>query len=399
MLMPSGFADSHLDANFAATHREITSDTYGWSDFVDSTLNSYTFAPRYIQDADLSGHRNNLLMGVDLGLEKYDRQDFFNLARTIPEDTGALDRARAGLYAQDEFWLSQQVALTLGARGELCRYSSDVVTNIGAGASSSSSTIDRNSALDAALLYRPSDCVKLYARASTLFRDPFVDEMSTLNPSFLPTNGVPMNTNLKPEIGEQLEVGTTVTIDKQWTVDLSAYRLDMQDEISWMSVDPQGHGFNSNLDQTRRYGTDATLTWQRQEIGLASLTYNYVDATFSQGINEGRNIPLVPANVLTLHGELELPFDLAALATAHAASGQYSGGDNGNQGAKIPDYGTLDLGLRYHPSQLQGFDLLIGVDNVFDHVYANTGYYGFGWGDSYYPAPGRTVKVTASYRF
>jgi len=398
-------ADSRIEANLSASHREIISDFYSYfvPSFSDSLLDSYAFSPRYIDDSDWAGHRNNLLVGVDLGLEKYSKQDYTDPARTVPQDGGSLDRARAGIYAQDEFWLSQQVSMSLGARGDLCRYASDVITNIGTGAASSSSKIDRESALDAALLYHPTDNVKLYARASTLFRDPFVDEMATLNPSFAPTNGTLMNTNLKPEIGEQLEVGATFTIDKEWSADLSAYRLDMKDEIAWFSLPGSSRGYNSNLDQTRRYGADATLTWQRHDVGLVSLSYNYVDAFFTAGDNKDKELPLVPANVLTAHGELELPCDLAALVTAHGVSAQYLGDDYIHESPRLPTYATLDLGLRYRPHDLDGFELLIGVDNVFDKIYANSGYdWGgppFGPFDVYYPAAGRTWKITATYRF
>ncbi|MFZ4397032.1 MAG: TonB-dependent receptor family protein [Kiritimatiellia bacterium] len=394
-------ADSRILCSLSATRREIVSDMFSSppffsaSRFTDTFLDSYSLSPRYVRDDDLAGHRNNLLVGADLGLEKYDVRGFSDLARTIPWDNGTLERSRAGLYAQDEFWLSQQVSLTLGARGELCRYSSDVITNIVVGTSSSSARVDRQSALDAALLYRPADQVKLYARASTLYRDPFVDEMTLVDQSFSPTNGLPMNTSIKPETGRQLELGATVTVAKEWTADLSAYRLDMQDEIAWESVDIYGHGFNSNLIQTRRYGVDASLTWKRPDVGLASLIYNYVDATFPRGLNEGCQVPLVPANVLTLRGELDLPFDLTALAAFHAVSGQYTGGDDANVYAKLPGYSTFDFGLRYHPQQAPGFDLLVGVDNAFDQKYANSAIYGY----CYYPAPGRTWKVTAMYRF
>jgi outer membrane receptor protein involved in Fe transport len=105
--------------------------------------------------------------------------------------------------------------------------------------------------------------------------------------------------------------------------------------------------------------------------------------------------------VLTLRGELELPVDLTAMATAHAVSNQVLGNDNANQDVKLPTYGTLDLGLRYHPHQIEGLDVLVGVDNVFDAIYANSGYSQLGWGGSpvYYPSAGRTWKVTAMYRF
>jgi outer membrane receptor protein involved in Fe transport len=206
-----------------------------------------------------------------------------------------------------------------------------------------------------------------------------------------------MNLNLKPEVGQQLEAGTSIHVAKEWTVDLSAYRLDMKDEIDYAG--PPTY-LDENMEQTRRYGVDGALTWKRQDVGLAALSYNYVDAYFSAGANKDCTIPLVPAQVLTLRGELELPFDLTALSTVRAVGSQYLGEDFANEGPKIPGYATLDLGLRYHPHQIPGLDILFGVDNVFDHTYANAGYYGAPWvPNSYYPAAGRMWNLGATYRF
>ena len=396
-------ADSRIEGALSATRRTVASDFFSkeswtlfypaYSPFLDTTLDSFAFAPRYILDADLAGHRDRLLAGVDLGLEQLNLRGYSDSARANQNEAGSLDRAHAAAYLQNEFWLTRQLSLTLGARGEMCRYSADVATNLPSAASSRTERTDRQSALDAALVYRPIDALKLFARVATLYRDPFVDEMTIIDPAFRAANSLPMNTGLKPEMGRQLETGASLAIATDWTAQLSAYRLDMRDEINY------GNGENENLDRTRRYGAETSLTWARSEVGLVSAMYNYVDARASRGANEGKEIPLVPAHVLTLRGELELPCALTALATVHAVSSQFTGEDFGNQGAKIPDYGTLDLGLRYHPHALEGFDLLVGVDNVFDHVYANSGYYGYGFGDSFYPAAGRTWKVTVMYRF
>jgi iron complex outermembrane receptor protein len=151
----------------------------------------------------------------------------------------------------------------------------------------------------------------------------------------------------------------------------------------------------------RRYGADSSLTWARKNVGMVSATYNYVDARFSAGENEGNQVPLVPAHMLTLRGELALPCNLDALATVHAVNSQFLGDDNGNEDVKLPSYGTLDLGLRYHPHQAKNLTVVFGVNNVFDAIYANSGYSRKQWSspNAYYPAAGRTWSISATYRF
>ena len=393
-------ADSRIEDDLSASRRSNTSDWPFYGSFISSTLDSFAATPHYQLDTDVDGHRNRLLTGADLGWEQLDYQGYDSPSRVNQTDASTLDRCHAGLYAQDEFWLTRQVSMALGARGETYHYTGDSITNLANRGASHSEHQHNQSALDATLLYRPADDIKLFVRASTLYRDPFVDEMTTLSHYSVPANSAPMNTRLKPETGRQLEAGGAATLAKEWSFDLSAYRLDMRDEIAWHAVDAVS-GYNDNLEETRRYGVDSALTWQRRGRGLVSVSYNYVDATFCAGDNRECDVPLVPTHVVTVRGEYELPFDLCALATVHGVSSQYPGGDNANQDVKIPPYGTVDLGLRYHPSQLPDFDVLVGVDNVFDAIYANSALSQLSWGlpAAYYPAAGRTWKVTASYRF
>lgn len=387
--------DGRLDGTFAISHRTVNSDYFSLPSFLDSTLDTYTFTPHYTLDADLSGHRNRLLTGVDLGFNAYDLKGSSDYNRSFTTTDATINRANAGVYLQDEFWMTDQLALTLGARGEVYRYTADMTDfSSGSPASVDRNRVYRQSALDAALLYRPTECLKLFTRVSTLYRDPFVDELTS------PYGyGPVMYTDLKPEIGHQYEVGSSLALDKEWTAALSFYRLDMQDEIA---TDPITWA-QRNLNETRRYGADASLTWQKRNTGLVSVSYDYVDAFFAAGDNTGKELSQVPAHVVTTHGELDLPLDLAALATVRGVSAQYLGGDDAHDQPRLPTYATLDLGFRYRPHQLAGFELFAGVDNVFDNIYANQGGFYRAWNntvyDSYYPAPGRTWKITASYRF
>ena len=384
-----------LDGAFAITHRTVESDYFSLPSFLDSTLDTYTFTPRYTLDDDLVGHRNKLLTGVDLGFNAYDLKGFSDFNRSLKTTDATISRANAGIYLQDEFWLTDHVALTLGARGELYRYTANMTDfSSPPPVAVDRKRVYRQSALDAALLYRPTECLKLFTRVSTLYRDPFVDELTS------PYGyGPVMYTDLKPEVGHQYELGSSLALDKEWSAALSLYRLDMQDEIT---TDPITWA-QSNLNETRRYGADASLTWQRPNVGLVSISYDYVDAFFAEGDNKWKEISEVPAHVVTTHGELDLPFDLATLATVHSVSAQYLGGDDAHVSPRLPAYATLDLGLRYRPHSLAGFELFAGVDNVFDNIYANYGGSYRAWDgtiyNSYYPAAGRTWKITASYRF
>lgn len=382
-------ADGRLSGAFSASRRTMSMDTYSYFSFSDSALDRFAFTPRYTLDTEIAGHRNQLLVGVDVESESLDLQYYADPTRGLRTIDATLGRQCLGGYLQDEFWMTPEFALTVGGRVEVCRYTSDIVTNLATGAENSDDRIYRQHAFDAGLLYRPNQKLRFFARVASLYRDPFIDELT----DFFFSRA--MSTVLRPETGLQYEVGTSVQLARDWTADLALYRLDMEDEIAYDMVTWS----NRNLQKTRRYGADAALTWAQTGVGLISVNYAYVDARFSDGANEGKRIPLVPAHVVSVRGECDLPLDLAVLATVRGVSNQYFGGDDANRGSRLSAYGVLDLGLRYRPHQVTGLEMLLAVDNVLDHTYANFGYYGFGGPNSYYPAPGRTWRISAAYRF
>jgi iron complex outermembrane receptor protein len=383
--------DSRIEAAFSASQRDTICDwaTPPYPFYIESILNNYTITPRYTWEDDIAGHNNRLLVGVDLGMDVLDLTSYSNAAKTNKNTDAILRRASAGTYVQDTFEITQALALTVGARYEIFHYSSDVA-DVFSDSSTSQETTYHQTAGDAALVYRPTDKIKLFSRVATLYRDPFLDELTGAY------YGAPM-LNLQPETGLQEEIGASAQLLQEWSCSLSAYRLDMQDEISYDNNNYR----NENMADIRRYGADSSLTWARQNVGLVSATYNYVDARFSAGENEGNQVPLVPAHMLTLRGELALPCNLDALATVHAVNSQFLGDDNGNEDVKLPSYGTLDLGLRYHPHQAKNLTVVFGVNNVFDAIYANSGYSRKQWSspNAYYPAAGRTWSISATYRF
>jgi len=385
-------SDGHLDFSVAATHRTTYSNYYSepsyYSPYSSSTLDTIYITPRYTLDTDIGGFRNRSLVGMDMTIDSLSLFTYTSPSRTINSETfdARLNRLASDIYAQDEFFLTRELSLILGGRVGWCRYNSDLqdLSSFPVENTDGNRTFHQG-AWDAALMYHPTSALKLFARFATLYHDPLLDEMTGAY------GGGSMNTALKPELSQEIQLGSSLSIAKEWTADLSLYRMDMRDEIDYNPITIA----ESNMDPNRRYGINAALTWQRQNVGLISCAYDYVNARFSSGAFENRTVPLVPENVITVRGELDLPFDLAALATVHAVTKQFSGDDYVNEYPTLPGYGTLDLGLRYHPHQIRNLDILVGVDNVFDHIYANSGYNG----TSYYPAPGRTWKVGASYRF
>ena len=386
-----------MDALWRRTARDAKF-TSAW----DSSLNEYELSslmltPKYQLDAEIANHRNVFTFGSDV---TFDQMDYRKSGRTSGKwnADAELERTSGALYAHDEFFILETLALAAGARGEVMR-----TTVTGRGAWDDYSTwpatprvsplnggkTDWQQAYDIALLFRPAKGQKYYVRGSTLFRYPFVDEIASYQGFGAPS----MNTDLEPEYGWQLEAGLSLELFDTFTYDLRGYTLEMHDEIAW------GNGRNVNLDKTRRYGLETGVRWSLEPWGTLGVSYQLIDAEFAAGANKGKTVPLVPMQVITLDGELAVAYGVSLLGAVRVCDSQYLGDDNANAGDKIPGYATFDVGIRYVPAFLDGFAVTATCDNVFDKTYATTGFWGWGGADSFYPANGRTWRVSASYEF
>lgn len=383
-------ADGKLEANLTASRRETDSKWFGsgFRSAMASDIDSYGFTPRYTLEGDLLHHENRLIVGSDL---RYDRSST-DLRGVSWSSWGVFpyasvwdyDRSSAAGYAQDEFFLTETLSLLLGARAE------KFFSRVDSGHKTESFS-DSQYAYDAALLYRPLEDLKLFTRAARYYRAPFVDEVVGFG-------GVP-NPDLDPETGFSLEAGVEATLAKEWTAGVTVYQMDSQDEI-YYHIDSTGLGQNMNApDSTRRQGAETSLRWARDEVGSATLSYDYVHAVFAEGEYDENTFPLVPRQTVSLSGEACVTHEVALLGGVRYVSSQYLDTDFANKQDQLKAYGLLDLAVRYEPAYLKGLRLLAGVDNVLDKEYASYAGYSSWSGPYYYPANARTWKVCASYTF
>lgn len=383
-------AEGKLEANLTASRRDTDAKWFGsgFRSTLDGSIDSYGFTPRYTLERDILQHENRLTIGSDL---RYDtsstdlRGVSWSRWGVYPYSSiWDYDRTSCAGYIQDEFFITETLSLVLGTRGE--RFFNRVES-----ASSSESFCDSEAAYDAALLYRPLEDLKLFARGSRYYRAPFVDEV-------VGWGGVP-NTDLEPETGTALETGAEVTLAKEWTASLTVYQMDTEGEI-YYHIDPRGVGSNVNApDNTRRTGAESSLRWAREGVASAALSYDYTRAVFAEGDYDGNTFPMVPRHTLSLSGEAYVTHEVALLGGVRHVSSQYLDTDFANKQDELKAYGLLDLGVRYEPAFLKGLRLLAGVDNVLDKEYASYAGYSSWSGPYYYPADARTWKVCASYTF
>ncbi len=384
-------SDSLLsEASLFFGNKETDTDMTSWYSFSEGTINSIGFTPRFILDAEPFDKKNKLLFGVDV---YYDRLSLDRYASSTHSDkTGdaTLNKQTIGGYLKDEFSLTDKLQIGAGARIERCHISAE--ETVGKLQLLDQGITHNEKALEATLLFKPVDDVKLFAKAGSVYRFPFVDEQV----SYIGYQTDKLYQNVDSEYGYDYEAGFDAKLPYDINMGVTAFRLDMHDEIAYNAETYR----NENLDDTRHQGIETYASSRVFEKLFLKATYTFTKAEFVSGSFDGNDVPLVPRNKVTGLVSLDLWGHFAVSAKINYVGSQYLGGDNANTGRKLDDYITFDTALKYTPPITQKIFMegMVGVDNLFDEKYATTGYKGF-MKDSYYPAPDRTYKCAIALRF
>lgn len=287
-------------------------------------------------------------------------------------------RQTMDFYAQETFHCTDCFALQLGGR-----YSRTWSYN-------ERSTPDWKNvhlgAFDVALIARPAETAKVYAKLSRTYRNPFLDEVPydirTWTPAGL----------LDPEKGWSAEVGGRWEPTDEFFVDVDAYCSWLEDEIFYDPV--AGNNVNAE-DRTVRRGVDVRLGWEREKVCGVSAGASFVKATFDGG-TFGRNaIPLVPEATVSVNGRVWLWNECFVFGGYRFQSDMYSCSDFANDADTLSWFGVFHVGVTYEPTFLEGLRISAVVDNLFDERYCDFSTYG----TQYYPAAGRSFAVTVRYAF
>ncbi|WKE67141.1 TonB-dependent receptor [Gallaecimonas kandeliae] len=200
---------------------------------------------------------------------------------------------------------------------------------------------------------------------------------------------------LKPQKGTSYEAGWA-----NGDLSLSAFRLDLDDEIVFDANAPapaggQFPGANVNGEASRRYGINFKGGYDLGPLHLG-LDYQWLDAQFTKGQNDGKKVPWVARHSGSAWGELALSQALSARLEYQYRGSQYLLSDTQNLGPKQGGYGLWNLAGNWRRGPWQ---LVLRADNLFDKHYADYAVYNT-WGeDAWYPGNGRAINLTGRYHF
>jgi iron complex outermembrane receptor protein len=258
-----------------------------------------------------------------------------------------------GVFVQDALTLAPQLKVVVGGRFDRIRrqnYNNPFVNGVETQAPVIRGESDKFTHR-AGVVYQPTTAIDIYAQNSTSFR-----------PNF---NVQPDGSLLKPEYGEQYEVGQRLRM-MQERLQLSAALFHMQKRNLTRSL---GGGFFEQIGKLRSRGFETELTGVVTPEWNVQLGYGYTHARFLEyiatgGANLSGRIPRrAPEHTVSFSTSYVWPSGLSAIAGGRVVSRQFL---NDINTVSFHGYELLDLGVAYRRGRVQ---YTLNLTNVTDREY------------------------------
>ena len=372
----------NIDAAAELSYRRKTVESTYYFDFGSGEFASAfgydsaqsQFSPRLRHLAQLDGKLNELVFGIDLiRWTRLTRADFSNADAT---------QFSSAFYVRDELkWEGPHNArLSLGARRE--SFNKDFTDPLTAAADHTRQT---QNAWEVQGSFNVTPAINLYAKTGRSYRVPNADENG-----FRSSNGV-----LAIQTSRDLELGA-VFGNARFGATARAFRHALTNEIFYdpTAPGPFGLGANTNLAPTERKGFELDAHAALGAGLRLTATLQHVNASFTAGPNAGREMVLVPKNVLTTRLSWAPGNGHSADFGVQWVDSQRYGNDFANQcGSRIASYATVDA--RY-ARQLGAWELSVAALNLgHKHYFSNA----FACRGSIYPSDGRQLRFAVRYDF
>jgi len=356
------------------TYKRATYDLPSYPSYYDKDQHGASVSPLAEINLGNKALAYRFTGGLDLSYDEISRDAFSNKARTLGYEQNWVGQTTVGPHSEARIDIQDVFGLEVGARYDIA-WLKALKGDKHHGAF----------VWDGGVNVRPIKELRFWTKYGTLFRYPFTDEQFAVSSSSSTTSW-----DVKPETGYNAQFGVGFEINKFLALESSVYLLEMQDEIAWDTT--LG---NVNLDKTRRIGVDASLDVTPLSEITITTSYGFVDARFTEGTNQDKLIPLVPAHNFSGGVRFNLPSGLSFGPDVSVHSDSVQSSDNANALPNIPSYALLGGKLRYELKNLPGsLSIAITGKNLLDLKYATFATY-----NTWYPAPGRSVEVSIDYRY
>jgi iron complex outermembrane receptor protein len=393
------FGQAEVNVLYGSKSLETNMPSYSFNKFSKTDADTYSITPKYVLEKDIFGFGNKLIVGIDYYREPYKKEIFNDRERTSKRSRADLTKDSLGYYVREELSLLKTLILNAGYRSERAAIeASNTDTKTPANTFTKREKTYNAEAYEAGLNWLLGEKSKVFSKVATVYRIPFLDEVASFNgwssgPLFL--------NDLEKEKGFSMEAGTEFYPVDHLKVGITFFRIDMEDEIQYVPV-PGGGGYNQNVGKTRHDGVEASISYLWGKLARVYGNFTYHMARFENGINNKKELPLVPNRMANAGVEIFLPWHLTLRPEVRYVSEAYLSLDNDNNTEKLEGHTLYDLYLSYHASVRDvSVKAFFGVENLTDEKYSLFGSDNVSWGgiNTYYPMPGITFKGGLSFEF
>jgi len=371
---------------------------YGSESHTDRLLHRFDAAPKATLNKALGFGAVRIITGLDFEGTILNAENYSDEKRTDRLYLFDISQFDYGPYISASVELPENFTISAGVRythasvnatkDKTIVYDPDTWTSAVNEAGLSKSDTYKNLGYDMMVNYRLFENLSAYAKINTLFRAPFIDEKAEFTSYIGSYSGDQFNADLVPETGYNFEIGSKYYFKSVLSSSFNIYYMTMENEIAYTSK-------NENLDATKRLGGNLVLALTPVKFLELNGSLGYVKASFADGINEDKIVPLVPELTANSGLAFKLPFGMKIGGDVSYTGESYRGGDTGNVNDAIAAYALYGLTASFTPPALDGKLSVNGrVDNLLDVSYVPFVYW-----SGFYPAAGRAITVSASYRY
>ncbi|TFW29205.1 TonB-dependent receptor [Duganella callida] len=342
------------------------------------------FSPRVRRLGAVNGMINELVAGLDF--IKWERTGL-GVFGGFPYSSAEANQKSKAVYLRDElrFDAEHDGRISAGVRRELFDKDFSDPVNY---ATTGYNVVQGLNAWELQASYMPVANLTVYGKFGQSYRVANSDE-NAVTPV--------LNQPLAPQQSHDAELGASWNNAMQ-KITARLFRHNLTNEIFYDPTLNFGFGANTNLDPTRRQGFELDAEQRIASDWNVSAHYQHVDANFRAGANDGKQIVLVPKNVLTARLSWTPAGGHTADVGAQWVDKQRYGSDFANSCAgQIPSYTTLDARYAIKFGQ---WEWAVSGQNLADkHYYSQAYSCRDGQYSGIYPSDGRQLKLSARYDF
>ena len=315
-----------------------------------------------------------------------------------PSSNNTAGATNVSLFAQDTWTIDRRWILNFGARGDRSHvhYDESIPGNL------AGSTTFSKLSFRGGVTLQASERADVYASYGDAFLPPTPEQLFAFP-------GFGSNPDLKPQDARAYEIGSHIH-GAIGGLDLAAFWTDTNDEIVFdptpTSTDPFGR--NVNAGKTVRRGVEISGRGRFSHGVAAFVTGSFTDSSFTNGTNDGKEVPLVPRWRASAGIDAALPRGFGLAVDALYVGSQVLDNDTGNTQSRLDAYTVVNARARWEhaagrSAKAGKLQLFAEARNLFDEVYATRGIYAFDFStflnSSFVtPAPGRRYLAGVSWR-